>query len=314
MRLLSEYMEALPQGISPRPSLTGWALAFLSLVLALSVGSAALFVGAHERRAVLVSQLERALSVRDYAQADSALEDLDSPPLPLRIESVLSTKSTLEAHGALQTARTLVHVLSAFSTQRLDEAQARLASVPAAYDSLVQGLQPKLSSVADIQKQLSDTRQSLVTLDQKLDEISQQGELIAREFAEMLSLELEESDSALPNAYERGVLVGLPRIEGLRDNIVDLTFLKVELDGLHARVRVEGDDQHAAFTAKLEQLRGSYQEVLRQYGEVETDFARGEEQIEETARQLRFAQLKVEQDLRQEIRSIIKPLVSAKNT
>lgn len=304
-------MESLPQGISPRPSLAGWALALLSLALALLLAIAALLVGARERRTVLIAQLERALSVRDYAQADVALQDLDSPPLPLRIEAITFTSSHARPQGTVQTARTLVSALSAFSTQRLDEAQTRLASVPSAYDSLVQGLQTKLSSVAEIQKQLSETQQTLVSLDQRLEEISQQANLIAREFAEMLSLELEETEESLPSAYERGVLAGLPRIEGLRDNIVDLTFLKVELDGLHARVRVEGEDQHAAFTTKLEQLRSSYQEVLRQYGEVEAAAVSGEKRIEETARQLRFAQLKVEQELRQEVRSIIKTLVSA---
>src|SRR5262249_39352151 len=94
-------------------------------------------------------------------------------------------------------------------------------------------------------------------IDTELDNVRHQHTLIARDLGDLLgllSVYSVEPDAPFA-AYQAGVLKDLPKLRGLEDGLEDLETLRVKLEKLGGGVRVSAADAHAAFTAKIDELR-----------------------------------------------------------
>lgn len=294
-------MDLSTQGISPRPSLSAWLIALLSSAMVVTVAVLAMAAGWLGRAILLEQSLIAQLELRDFLSAERTLQDLTATPRLLVAGTILeSDTETYARRSGLHAARILLSVLSAIDLRSYEDAQSRMASFPANQDEVfTRNIQEKLETLRSDQAMLVKELQRVKELEDSLAANTTQARLVAKDFAEMLSLKPEESGDPQepPDAYRGGVLKGLPRLQGLRDNIVDLNFLKVELDGLGATVRVEGSDLYRAFTEGLQSLRSNYGALMDNRDKLYEQIDSTESHVEGLNRRLRLSQSEMEAEI-----------------
>lgn len=267
-------MEAATTSISPRPALGAWLVGLGSLFIVLVFSVAALTAGKALRERYLFEAIEAHLKFKEYGEAEKLAEQIASPPLLLRPARLIAPAEVIATrHRNIQIAKVILSVTSALSVNRLDEAQHRLLSLPSgAAEPLIQRTQEGLNSLVESGKKI-ETQQHLAADSQRaLDAAATQGALVADEFGELVGLpavRLEADDATLP-MYDHGVLAGLPRLKGLRDDILDLNFLKVELEALQAKVKSGSGDAHGIFMRRMGELKASYAEISTKFDEALT--------------------------------------------
>ncbi len=302
-------MNTAQTGLSPRPSLLAWGIALLSLSATLAASWVILSVGLHCRNLSLKSQVQAKLQLREYSGLESTFDELASPSRLFAPVGMFESNKSLETkRQSLRTAQVLVSVLSAVGTSRIEEAGARLSTLPASeQEDLLTRVQASLDAMRGLSQSLADERLGLTRAEQAHAANGTQLYLISKDFADTfgLSPEMESEEDENVEAYSSGVLEGLPRVKKLRDNIADLNYLKVELDGLRAAVKVEGTDPAAAFSKRLESLRNSYQSGLHARAEIESEIDARDEKIQRTAKDLQTMRSTAEANLRSEILQLL---------
>lgn len=305
------HMESVSPTISPRPSLGAWLVGLGSLLVVTVFVLAVLVMGKALREQALYDRVAEHLKFREYSQAEELTEQMASPPLALRAVRLIAPADAVEAHQhGIQVAKVILSVTSALSVNRIDEAQRRLLLFPSgSSEPMIQRTQEGLSALTETAKKL-ETQQQLLTLsEQALNAASQQGALVADEFGELLGLpaiRVAADDAVLP-AYERGVLSGLPRLSGLRDDIGDLSLLKVELEGLHAQVKASGTDAHETFTARLETMRTSYTQINAKFEEAVSQFEAAQDATIALGRESSTLKTKLQTDLGAAVLALLQP-------
>ena len=93
--------------------------------------------------------------------------------------------------------------------------------------------------------------------------------LVEREFADLLSLSAPRESNRPLEFYDSGYLQDLPLMTAIEDGIADAATLKMELDRIGGRVRVQGPGAAELFAIELEGLRARSQSLRADSEELE---------------------------------------------
>ncbi|MBN8549979.1 MAG: hypothetical protein J0M12_11745 [Deltaproteobacteria bacterium] len=297
--------------ISARPSLAAWLLGGASLATVTFFMLVVLSYGKLLREESLYNSLRDRLKFKEYNRAEVLVEEIASPPFVFSVWSLLVSEQARQSRQTnLQTAKIVLSVLSAVGVNRIDEAEQRLATLPAnSGEHLVRDLQNELLAVKESQAKLESKQRAIHAAEDSLNASAKQGTLVADEFGELLGLSaihVSDEDAALP-AYDHGVLQGLPRLKGLRDNIVDLNFLKVELEGLHAHPKNDGANTFESFTAKLQAIKTSYSEINSRFEAAVTELEQSQDATVALGREVSGRRNKLQSEISDRILELLQP-------
>ena len=89
-------------------------------------------------------------------------------------------------------------------------------------------------------------------------------ELVSQDLRDLFSLAEKTRNQVAPfTFYSQGVLNELPFLAGIPDNLGDFVNLRNELEKHGGKVRIEGDNAHEVFLAKLDSLRIMSREIAQ---------------------------------------------------
>lgn len=253
--------------ISPRPSFAAWLFAGFSICVAIFFCAAALWLGAAYRIELFYQRMQSQIENKSFARAHATLEQLiNQPRLLVLLNRVLPHELKAPELGNKRAElKSTLTVLAHLDAGRFSDAATELEAANLA------GIDPQeIATVLSWAQSLAEKSKRTKELEGEINELSknirqkvQEGDLIAEDFGALLGLNVAtpEDPEELTPAYQKGVLENLPVLEKLRENIVDLASLQIELEALRTQVQVSGDNKHLVFAEKIERLKNANKAV-----------------------------------------------------
>jgi hypothetical protein len=257
--------------LSPRPSILAWCIALSSLILLTAFCLSIVAVGSFLRSEVLYQRFVANVNDKTFAQAELALEQLVTRP---RLFS-LAAQILPEALTPVDLGAKRAEIKGVFAVLgHLDAGDFLRASEQIEAIHLASQTKTDIAPLLTIIQKLAQQTKDLAARQEELKELTrlirakvQEGDLVADDFAALLGLAAAtpEDPEAFTPAYKMGVLENLPILGKLRENILDLSALQIELEALGTTPQVEGDNKHLEFSEKLERLRAANLGLLVQF-------------------------------------------------
>lgn len=271
--------------LSPRPSILAWCIALCSITLLVVFCLSIVALGSFLRSEVLYQRFVANVNDKTFAQADLALEQLVTRPRLFSLAAQILPKSLLPADLGVKRAeiKGVFAVLGHLDAGDFVRAAEQIEAIHLASQTKTD-TEPLLAIIQKLAQQTKD----LAALQEEVKEITrlirakvQEGDLVADDFASLLGLiaATPEDPEVFTPAYKLGVLENLPVLGKLRENILDLPALQIELEALGTTPQVEGDNKHLEFAEKLERLRAANQDLLVQYEQLVKSRVGAQEQL-----------------------------------
>lgn len=253
--------------IADSPSLLGWILSVVSLGACASVLFGILAVSERLRGSLVSERLINTIRSGDRLEAERYLLARRATPRWLKafapqIAERLGGESRRDGwrQRLLEVTLDAEYALGADRPILLDSALDRMESLSE------QGVElpvPRLKDLAAEFKRNRAEREKMrlewSTLDAQSPALIQRYTMLAKDLSDLVGLSPEVKDPSIATlpTYSAGVLRGMPRLERLPDNLVDLVELRAALTHAGGSVRVVGPDAHAQFTNMIQRLGAS---------------------------------------------------------
>ncbi|MBX7143078.1 MAG: hypothetical protein K1X79_01370 [Oligoflexia bacterium] len=226
-------------------------------------------LGSIYRQQSLYAELVDRVNAKAFAQSEKLLKKYLEQPRMFRAlypARLLGKPSIQDIPGPL--ASEVLGVLAALDANNLTLAQQHFDAVMSygahaeQYSTTITAMGGLLNST----RHLAELQTRLKESENEVNATLAEGRLIARDFSEIFGLApVSAGADEFPPMYSVGVLSGLPKLNGLRDNIGDLGRLQIELEGLKATVKLEGENKHQAFIERTDKLRSAMKSALTRF-------------------------------------------------
>jgi hypothetical protein len=131
-------------------------------------------------------------------------------------------------------------------------------------------LKKKISAYQNARANYRTARETKHRLAEELRNLSVRFDLITQDLKDLFSLSEKMRNQFTPfTFYSLGALSELPFLAGIPDNLSDYVELRNVLEKQGGKVRIEGDNAHELFLAKLDSLRVLSREIAQIHRELE---------------------------------------------
>lgn len=309
MNIAASHISAL----SPRPGLGRSLLAIGCGALVLLLTWAMLVFGSVYRQQDLHDQLFERLNAKAFAQSKDLLKKYLEQPRIFRFlypSQLIRRPAPSTIDGAL--ANEIVGLLSALDANNLTLAQQHFDSLVGIGARLPQFSQTivAMKGLLNSSKHINELQTRVAETETQLNSALAEGRLLARDFSEIFALEpVDLGASEFPPLYGAGVLSGLPKLKGLRDNIGDLARLQIELEGLKTSVKVAGENKHLAFMERIQKLRSALASASARFELQDRQHSEAKDQLDT----LSAATKPIRQSLSKHLAAILEQALAAPN-
>lgn len=267
-----------------------WLIATSAGVLLVILGYSILVSVSDTRKLYLYNQLQIALENDDFQKAHTSVEEMHQDLAIMKVINALKLRSvdlSTEYHEkentlfALKITRAISErdfpgaevlfkelMLNIFEIEQLLSKKGRETGPK----ELIRALDLRLDGYGESLKAFKKFQDELDINATKRKSLFERLRLIAGDFGDFLSLdpeEVEESDF-YENIYERGVLKGLPMVDGISDNLEEFADLKKQLTRSGGGVDIQGRNPAQVFQSKLKEIRGLVSELEVEFSALET--------------------------------------------
>lgn len=261
-----------------RPGASGWITCAISVTLGL-IAIGALAIGSTEvKQSIAYDGLEKSFAKKQWLQSDRFYRQLTEEPGTIErlvrtglfratgVQGIPSTAgkvnyevARLLMSGNLDAAAPLyLHnkndVITDFRRNFTPHARTGVKE----FETVAFELEGQFQHYLKERKELVALSRELKSIEQKIVQNTERFQIVAKDVEALFNLrQVRISDPQELPVYRSGVLAGLPMLESLPDQLLNLVELREELDLAGGEVSVSGPDAAQEFMLKLEMLQQS---------------------------------------------------------
>lgn len=232
----------------------------------------------HIQQVLAKQKVETSLATNDFSTIKDYLSFVLSPSHPIenmfgRDFAVIFNPDILESNQN-SNLFPLVDALN-FANQKNYIAAFRLLDGmnQTQYPVVINNIRNALQILSQTSLEVGTVQDSLASKKKQLKSVNEAGNFIAEDFADFLSLKAvvnKSTDSPHP-IYTTGILQGLPQLENLKDNIVDLIELRDLLTKLGGEVKTPKHNQHMIFKQMLSKISQQINDNAEEFNRIQLE-------------------------------------------